>query len=308
VQTWIGAGVRQDRAAYHLVSSEEQISFTLPKGAVEHLQIKVNGEDFTAEPDAKGRYSVSLPPQQSSHQLVVTYQMAGADVDSHSLEVELPKFEGNVGVHHLYWHLAMPASRHLIDAPARITPEFTWVWNGIGWDRRSSMEHRELESWTGISLGAPLPESTNRYLFSLAGNPDPIEILTAKRGELVFVTSLTVLALGLMLIQFQILRRPIALLAIGVLIAALAAWRAESALLFVQAALLGLALVLLAALIEFTQTRRRASPQIVRSGGSSIIDSRPAPASVRTAEPIAPASTESLPVEMEVPAAESSSR
>jgi hypothetical protein len=308
VQTWVGAGVRQDRAAYHLVSSEEQISFTLPKGAVEHLQIKINGEAFAAEPDAKGRYSVSLPPQKASHQLVVTYQLPGAGVDSHSLEFELPKFDGNVGVHHLYWHLAMPASRHLIDAPARITPEFTWQWSGFGWERRSSMEHRELESWTGVSLGAPLPESTNRYLFSLSGNPDKIEVLTAKRGELVFVTSLAVLVLGLVLIQFQILRRPVTLFAIGVLIAALAAWKAESALLFVQAALLGLALVLLAALIEFTQTHRRGSPQIVRSGGSSILDSRPAPASVRAAASLAPASTESLPVEIEMPAAESSSR
>jgi hypothetical protein len=308
VQSWIGTGVRQDRAAYQLVSTEEQISFTLPKGAVEHVQIQVNGEEIAAEPDAKGRYSVNLPPQRTSHQLTITYQLAGADLDSHQLAVELPKFEGNVGVHHLYWRLAMPANRHLIDSPTQITPEYTWQWNGIGWERRSSLEHRELEAWTGIPLGAPLPDSTNRYLFSLAGNPGTIDVLTAKRGEVVFVTSLAVLALGLVLIQFKILRRPIALFAIGVLIAALASWKAESALLFVQASLLGLALVLLAALIEFAQTRRRAPPQIVRSGGSSIVDSRPTPNSVRTAEPLAPASTESLPVEVDLPAAESSSR
>ncbi|MCC7086049.1 MAG: hypothetical protein IT427_13685 [Pirellulales bacterium] len=306
VQTWIGGGVRQDRAAYVLSSSEEQISFTLPSGPLDHVQIKVDDESIPAQPDESRTVTLRWPVQKSSHSLVVTYQLADAD-DMHSVSVDLPKFAASVGVQHFYWQLAVPADRHLIDAPARITPEFTWQWDQFGWQRRSTMEQNELENWTGVDLGADLPESTNRYLFSMAGSPARIELWTAARGELVLVASIAVLAWGLLLIYFHILRRPVSLLAMGVVIAGLAAWKAELALLFVQASLLGFALVLLATLIEFAQRRQRVSPTIVRSAGSSIIDPRPAATSVRAIETPAPASTESLPVEIEL-STESSSR
>jgi hypothetical protein len=40
VQTWLGGGVRQDRAAYRVTSSEEQIGITLPEGvALDDLSV-----------------------------------------------------------------------------------------------------------------------------------------------------------------------------------------------------------------------------------------------------------------------------
>jgi hypothetical protein len=310
VQTWIGGGLRQDRAVYRVSSSEGQVSIELPEGvSLEHVHVKVNGESPPLPTEMKRTIAVNLRGSNSTHHVLeLKYQFADNGEDTGTIEAKLPRFVGNVGVQHLYWHLAVPGDRHLIDADEQLTPEFTWQWHGVGWERRSSREQAELEKWIGAESDGPLPASTNQYLFSLAGSPQKVVVWTAARGHLVFWISLAVLVFGLLLIYFRAFRHPLALFTAGVVVAGLAAWQTESALLFVQAALLGLGLVLLAVVIEFTQSGRRGSPQIVRSAGSSIVESRPAPTSVRTAEPIIPPSTESLPVEAEIPAAESSSR
>src|SRR5690606_28900693 len=220
----------------------------------------------------------------------------------------LPRFNGNVWTQHLYWQLTVPSNRHLIDASRELTPEFVWRWNGLGWERQPVKEQSELEAWSGAEPNALSPESMNRYLFSIAGNPGQIEVITAGRGELVFVVSLIVWAYGLLLIYVRALRSPTALFLTGVLLVALAAWQTSSSLLFLQAAALGLAMVALAMLLELFQARRRSSPRIVRSAGSSIVNSRTASTSIRTPAPIAPASTESLPGEVEMPVHESTHR
>jgi hypothetical protein len=111
----------------------------------------------------------------------------------------------------------------------------------------------------------------------------------------------------LALIYVPFFRRPVSLFAIGLAIAGLAVWQVEPAMLLLQSALVGCILVLLAVALEYFQSQR-ATPTIVRSAGSSIIESRSETRFGRSVDAASPASTESLPVEFELPAAESSNR
>ena len=132
------------------------------------------------------------------------------------------------------------------------------------------MDQGDLEDWSGAQRGTPAPEKTNRYLFSVAGNPERLTARTVERGQIVLLASLSALCVGLLLIYLPAMRRPTTLLVGGVLLLALAAWNADLALLVAQASVLGLALIFLSGYLEHTVVRRRTGAVVVRSGSSIL--------------------------------------
>ncbi len=113
---------------------------------------------------------------------------------------------------------------------------------------------------------------------------------TVERGQIVLIASLAVLCVGLLLIYLPVMRRPVTLLAGGVLLLAVAAWNADLALLLAQASVLGVALVLLSGYLEQTISQRRTGAVVVRSG-SSIIKRSSAQIPIRALETAAAASS-----------------
>ena len=138
--------------------------------------------------------------------------------------------------------------------------EYRWVWSGLVWQREPALEQLELESWIGNTPGAvPSVQATgpsapgktpgqspaassNQYLYSTLGDPQPLHVYTISRARLVLFASLPLLLAGLLLIYVPATRHPGVLFTGAVAVAAVALIDPESALLVGQAAVLGLCL------------------------------------------------------------------
>ncbi len=194
--------------------------------------------------------------------------------------------------------------KHLIRLPEELTPEFKWTWSGVSWDRIASWSQQDLESWVGATTDAATPAATNQYLFSAAGNVPSFTARTAVRWQIVLVASALVLGIGLLLIYIPLFRRAGSLFVVGVVSLAIAAWLPDAAILFSQAAVLGIALALISALLHRMMGRHRVRSVVVTGKSNSVIDRSKATSKSRPRELVGTASTLSAPTPIDVPAVE----
>jgi hypothetical protein len=173
------------------------------------------------------------------------------------LSIEIPRLGRDVWVRRMYWQLVLPQNEHVVSSPEGFISEFTWGWNGYSWGRKALMKQSELEAWVGARRLDPLPEGTNRYLFSSFGNVGRCELRSAGRSWIVLGASGAALVGGLLLIYVPLARRLGTLFGAGVVLLCVGMVYPEPTLLLSQAASLGLALALLAGLLERTVARRR---------------------------------------------------
>jgi hypothetical protein len=168
------------------------------------------------------------------------------------------------------WEVRIPWVRAVVGVPRGWTDENTWVWDRYHFRRRAWQSASELAAWAGGVLAEPSTVESGEetpggdvqsYLFGQSGPPTDLGVWIASRGLLVGVCSGTVLLLGTVLIQ---VRRPSLRLAWAVLLALLLASatlvQPSVVLLVVQAALIGVLLSLLTALMQYLVHRRRHVP------------------------------------------------
>ena len=132
---------------------------------------------------------------------------------SQAIEVEPPRFASSVWVQHTLWQLVLPGDEHLLSVPlndARVHLELV----RLGLDPAGVMGTGGTGKWIEQLRKNLLPEATNRYLFSVMGNPAKL----AKRprplaGRLFSRRRRYVLSIGLLLMYVPIARRPWAMIA-----------------------------------------------------------------------------------------------
>ena len=185
------------------------------------------------------------------------YQFSGPRPPRGALQLEFPRLGPDVWVRRMYWQLVLPANEHVVANPAGFTGEFAWGWRGYFWGRQPLLDQSQLESWVGAAPQPPLPERANLYLFSTLGDVRQAELHTAGRTWIVLWASGAALVAGLLLIYVPASRHPATLLAVGIGLLAAGLIAPEPTLLLAQAASLGLALALLAGLLERGVARQR---------------------------------------------------
>ncbi len=150
----------------------------------------------------------------------------------------------------------------------------------------------------GDAEGVP-SRRAGRYLFSALGKPPPAEVRLAARTWIVLGASGAALIVGLLLIYVPPLRHPATLLLLGVALPAAGLIAPAPTMLFAQAAALGLALALVAGMLERAARRRRAAAEgepsssrfeLRTADAKSPPTGAPAPSSTGTA-PLPPQST-----------------
>ena len=156
-----------------------------------------------------------------------------------------------------------------------------------------------METWAGAATSdRSSPVGTNRYLFSTMGNVQRCELRTADRFWIVLIASGGALVAGLLLIYVPSSRHPGSLFGASVVLICVGAWFPEPTLLLAQAASLGLALTLMAGLLERGVARRRrrtmipeVSSSILEKGSTQTQYQPPKAAnqiSTQTAGPVVP--------------------
>ncbi len=177
----------------------------------------------------------------------------------------------------------------MVFAPEHYTAEQRWVWSEFFWQRQPTLDERELADFMAAgpageavrrTAGGSSPEdrkgaaAPNRYLFSSVGAIEPLALYTTSRARLVLLASLPLLVVGLVLIYFPAARHPAALFVLAVLVAAASLIAPQSALLLGQASALGLALVVVAALLARLLPRTAVTPTVPGRGSSFVVTER----------------------------------
>ncbi|MCH7729812.1 MAG: hypothetical protein IH991_25585 [Planctomycetes bacterium] len=160
----------------------------------------------------------------------------------------------------------------MLTGPKQMTPELSWSWQGIYWGRRATLAQRNLENWIGASRQLDVPASTNQYLFSSFGSTREIEIQTIARRTILLAIPLAVFLLGILLLYVRAIRHPIALFALGLIIAAVGLLYPEPALQVAQVAGIGLIFVLAMGVLKWLFSRSRRRPSAIHGTSVSHVD------------------------------------
>ena len=275
LQSFLSRLTRQDRACFQLRTDSERIQVQLPAGA-SLVGVAVQGnKQQNAEASGSGVVAIDLDPEESSNAYAVEvwYEFAARDVPVARLTVEPPKLLGVQRSRRIYWQLILPYDEHLLIPSPSLTPEYVWRWNSNHWGRHTNRRQADLEDiMTASRQWSPSDQSVNQYLFTSVGPILPVEFITASRGSLTLVMSLTVLVAGLCLIYFSWARHPASLLIVGVVVASLGFVFPEPTIVGAQAAGLGIVFVLLARLLHGNVERRRAPPIASSESSVSVAD------------------------------------
>ena len=291
---------------YQFTTTNNQFELSLPaEVSPNNIEVRLDHQLLAAPASNNVKISVPSAGIDRPHILELRYQFENATGQTGLVDVEMPRMPSGIWIKRMYWQLVLPGDQHLIGSPAQLTPEFTWNWNGWGWSRRDVWQQTDLEDWIGATRQDPLPQATNRYLFSITGNPASFAARTAARWQIVFTASAIVLVVGLLLLQIPAIRKPWVLFAAGVILLALSAWLPDAAVLFSQAAALGMVLLVMAVVMQRLIAKRRMPtvPPVARTE-SSIFQRSSSPMRVRPMS-LAGASTTTGPGEVDLPPSES---
>ncbi len=244
VQTWLSGSVRQDRATFRLTTQAEQVRVRLPSGVrAGSVHAAVNGQAALAVLRLPHNVAISMPLAARGRESVVelwyAIDMGAATVGSAMPRLNPPALDVASPPGRCYWQVCLPRDIFLLVPPSDYAADMqlggVWpVWT------RPTRSQEQLESWIGASHQDPLPRDVNEYLFSTLGATPPLALTVASRRILLGGGAGAALLFGLALLHVRVLRRPEALLAIALVLAALALALPEAALLLAQASVVGL--------------------------------------------------------------------
>ncbi len=216
IQTVLVGGTRHDRVLYRFRSGERQLRLALPSGAT-RTEVLLDGNTVPVVEEALGEILVPLAAgDENQHLLDLSYSLPWRS-SAGRLEADPPQVRPAPRMRRLYWELIMPATDHLLLAPADFTSEYSWM---LRWApcriACPSLDQPELEQLLGVAGTSPRVSQGNRYLFSTVGSVQPQTLFWwAPRSIFVFGASARLLAVGLALIYFPRLRHPAAIFVPG---------------------------------------------------------------------------------------------
>jgi hypothetical protein len=261
IQTWLTDHARQDRAVYRLITPNSRFHLRLPAGAV-LLQTLVNMSAVKPEAGATSEeWNVPLGERAAPDQpltLEVDYHFPDRRfrLGEGSFELRGPELEKGTWAWRVYWLLILPRDEVLLAPGGQFTEESVWAWQGFGWGRQPALDQSQLETWSGAGNDPPPPANLHHYLFSAMGTDHILPVATMRLSHLVLGASGALLLLGLLVLYFPPVRHPLVLLVGALAFGAMAMLQPEIALVVGQAALLGLALLLVAVWLMRSASRR----------------------------------------------------
>ena len=309
IQTRISSSVRQDRAVFQFTGNRKELLFQLPNGAApEQMLVMLDGKRVEAQEAGENRFSLALPGEGEIrlHLIELSYHFPGPRPAQGFLSLDFPRLGSNVWTRRMYWQLVLPQNEHVLIDPPGFDREYCWKWCGYFWGREPVLNQMQLETWIGASQHSMLPEGASVYLYSNLGSADRAEPRTVGRTFIVAVASGAALILGLVLIYVPIVRHPFSLLPISLGLLSLAMIYPEPAAMIAQASGLGLALTLLAGILERSMARRR-KKSLLKEPPKSIMDSTSSRGLIQSAPPVsAGSSTRAIPAVSQSPPQEPS--
>jgi hypothetical protein len=258
---------------YRIATGRDRLVFPLPPGVdVANVIILVDGVEV-APPSTGPQLTIPLDRRPGGeHTLEISLPFTSRPHWGR-MRFALPQLGDATPPQRWFWQLVLPPDEHVLIDDPRATAAHRWIRSGWFWRRETPNAQRTLEQWTEASQQPPLPEGTNRYLYSSFESPNQIQVYTCPRRWLVYGSSAALLLVSLALIYVRWLRHPLSLLLLAIGILALA-WRfPATAVLVAQASVLGGIMGLIALLLAAVLQPRPAVPVPTAPSGLSRSDS-----------------------------------
>jgi hypothetical protein len=278
IQTWLGDRVREDRWCVRVTTAADRLIVRLPEAAGP-WQAWLDGQPAAPkllaadEASPAPRLLIRLPSLASSQSRVleVRYRLPGG-FPSLEQRLEAARIEGDAGPGQTYWQLNLPPDRHLVWTAPQVVHEFAWSWRGGYFGRQPLLSTADLARWCGVPQPSNAAPSANQYLFSHWSPAEELRVATARRQWIVGLASLGVFAAGLLVLYVPFFQRRLMVLAAALGLSAWAMAWPDPAVLFLQAAALGMLALLTAVALRRLMVPGRAQPLWLGPGGSSILE------------------------------------
>ena len=300
---------RQDLFRYRVATSVEQLDIDLPQGALgepadpSRVEVLLDGRPQADAVRTDGRIVIDLS--------------AGGTVREYAIEVvvrrdrpaglqppvlEAPSFPNGAVERRFYWEVRLSPDEHLLSYPKGWTAQQEWAWDTIGFLPRAIISPDMLRKWVAPTAASAsnhteeaMPYADRRLVFSGVGHPASNRVWIFPTWMLVLLCSGPMLLIGLVLVQWPLVRRPAVVMVLAVLATGTAAVFPWRALLVLQAATPGLLLSVLAAGLRialrapaaFLDAAGQAAPAVVSQSSTRTALAAFVPESSRTRRSVA---------------------
>lgn len=273
LQTWLTEAGRQDRLVMRVSTRRDQLQIQLPAGVgPKSIECQVDGQRVSVARSQEDLLRVPLKVDgNASHVIDLVYGLPGPPSYGPPLALEVATPLGVDVVRRLYWQLLLPGRRFLMADPAGFASENAWGWDNYLWRQRPLVGQREIERWVGARPDAGEAPRSQGYVFSGFEFPRAPRLAVWEQSYIVLLGAGAALLFGLLLVQLPRLRHPAILLALAIGVLSTALFWPHASILLGQAALLGIALSVLAALLRSLVRQRHVVRLPTRRSASSIV-------------------------------------
>ncbi|MDR0391547.1 MAG: hypothetical protein LBH59_06550 [Planctomycetaceae bacterium] len=250
IQTWLSDSARVERAIYVVNSSRDTLTIRVPDRVLpSKITVKKNGTTIPVELAKESQINIPLHESESGQTNVIEiwYQVPGIFRNKiQQVQFSLPQFTGDVLVRREYWQLILPYGKFIPFSPSGWIPEYRYRSNGL-------MTQQKL-AFTMPDVGIPkknideiiVSNNTSQFLFSSLSSLNSASFILVDGSVIVLLSSSVVLFVGLVLIYFPKTRYFVLILVLAVILPMLLFFQPVSGLLFLQAATIGIVLVIIA--------------------------------------------------------------
>jgi len=294
LQTRLFADTREDSFAYVISPAAAQVEVRLPAaGSATSIEARLDGAAVSLDGRGDEAYAIDMTTGQGRRLLEIRVVSAwGGNVAGLGLPWPLrlapPAFAADVIQRRFAWEVGVIRGDHVLAAPHHWTSQQRWVWRGYGWGREPVVSSADLAAWLAETIGRPAvagavspaswPLHESRAVYAGIGPPGEATAWVVPTWLLVLVASGLTLAVGLAMVSRPAWRRPVAVLALATGAIVSAAAFPNAAPLFVQAAVPGVVLATLAAMLRrLDRPASRRSPRPALASASSLTRSAAAP-------------------------------
>lgn len=284
LQTKLLADRRQDIWTYAISTAADRLAITLPidaqtagdAGPATAVEVWLDGRQVDEPVRPDGQVVVNLPTGDTRAASLVEFRISRprfGDSDGASglrrLVLEPPTFPQGTQQRRFYWEIQLPSDEHVIVPPSGWTAQQQWRWSAFGMERQPVVSRDALAAWVRDSAGISDSGMDDviapgvvgrRSVYSSVGPPSTAVVWIAPTWLIVLVVSGPVLALGLVAVSMPSSLAAPLVVALATLLTALAAAVPDMAPLALQAALPGIGLSVLAAVMRGIVAPRRTHP------------------------------------------------
>jgi len=265
LRTRLAAAVREDEFRYRVVSSADRLLLQFDEDVdPASIDCLLDGRIVADAVQPRGRIVIPLPAAGGLRDYQVELIRRGDPPPAAGpLTLAAPRFSEGVVERRFYWDVQLRPDEHLLASPRQWTPQQRWAWGRFGFSPEPIISSAMLSEWIGSPrplaaaaeeppVSASLPAADPHVVFSGVGSPGSGTIWLLPTWLLVLVASGPTLLLGLLLVEWPAVRRPMVVMAAMLAGGMAAAVFPDRAVLVAQAALPGAVLAVLAAGLRFS--------------------------------------------------------